>query len=234
MSTPSKPSLNPFPQENPQPTGSNWGIIIAAIIFGIATAAGVLLWRMPSIGSEKPVAQDSLPESDQPAQFIEATHSKIFSQTKDWDFFTKELESYVTELHKERESLAAKSKDLAAAELRIKAEREELFRIRKEIESMRSQLESLTTELSDVERTNLQSIAKTYSKMPPEKAVAIFAEMTESNSVKILALMKADVSAKILAQMAATKASPDSDTTLASKAAELTNRLRLYKQDPFQ
>lgn len=239
MSSPAAPSLNPFPADETPSSGSNWGIIIAAIILGIATAAGVLLWRMPSIGAEKSDSQKSESTADsnsgtQPANFIDSSHSQIFSQTKDWDFFTRELENYVNELHKERETLAAKSKDLAAAELRINAEKEELVRIRKEIESMREQLESLTTELTEVEKVNLAAIAKTYSKMEPEKAVAIFAEMTENNSVKILALMKADVSAKILGQMAATRESPDSNSTLAAKAASLTNRLRLYKQDNLE
>lgn len=229
------PSINPFPTKEPASSGSNWGIIIAAIILGIATAAGVLLLRMDSITSATKTESSAASEtSAQPENFIDAAHSKIFSQTKNWDFFTRELEIFVNELHKEREALAAQSKDLAAAELRIKAEKEELVRIRKEIESMRSQLNSLTTELTDVEKTNLASIAKTYSKMPPENAVAILSEMSENNSVKILALMKADVAAKILAQMAATKESPDSTSTLASKAADLTNRLRLYKQDEFE
>jgi flagellar motility protein MotE (MotC chaperone) len=238
MSDSPSPTLNPFPTEESSSSGSNWGIVIAAIILGIATAAGVLLWRMPSIGSEKPAAaapsSSANSASEQPANFIDASHSKIFSQSKNWDFFTRELENYVNELHKDREAIAAQSKDLGAAELRIKAEKEELVRIRKEIESMRTQLETLTTELTEVEKVNLANIAKTYSKMPPDKAVAIFSEMTENNSVKILALMKADVSAKILGQMAETKESSDSDSTLASKAAALTNRLRLYKQDDFE
>jgi flagellar motility protein MotE (MotC chaperone) len=236
MSDSPSPTLNPFPTKEPASSGSNWGIIIAAIILGIATAAGVLLWRMDSITAppQTESASTARDTSAQPENFIDATHSKIFSQTKNWDFFTRELETFVNELHKEREALAAQSKDLAAAELRIKAEKEELVRIRKEIDSMRSQLNSLTTELTEVEKINLASIAKTYSKMPPENAVAILSEMSENNSVKILALMKADVAAKILAQMAATKESPDSNSTLASKAADLTNRLRLYKQDDFE
>lgn len=241
MSDSTSPSLNPFPSDESSSNGSSWGIVIAAIILGIATAAGILFWRMDSIKSDQsPSAKDNEKSeaahtsNSQPENFINAAHSKIFSQTKNWDFFTRELENYVNELQKEREDLAAKSNDLAAAELRIKAEKEELVRIRKEIQSMREQLENLTTELTEVEKVNLAAIAKTYSKIEPEKAVAIFSEMTENNSVKILALMKADVSAKILGQMAATKESPDSDTTLASKAASLTNRLRLYKQEDIE
>jgi len=215
------PTLNPFADADEKPD-SNWMPIIAAVILGIATSAGVLMWRLPSItASSTPV------ESHTPSTI----KTKITSQSKDWDFYTAEIDNLVNELKTERENYQKKAKDFAAVELRIATEKKELVRIREEIEKMRSELTEKTTEMQASEKTNVRNLSRTYSNMKPTQAVAIISEMSDANIVKILALMKPDIQAKILAEMAKT---PDGSgiATLAPRAAKLSDQLRLLKQVP--
>ncbi|MEI8284778.1 MAG: hypothetical protein WCG52_07280 [bacterium] len=215
------PTLNPFADADEKPD-SNWMPIIAAVILGIATSAGVLMWRLPSItASSTPV------ESHTPSTI----KTKITSQSKDWDFYTTEIDNLVNELKTERENYQKKAKDFAAVELRIATEKKELVRIREEIEKMRSELTEKTTEMQASEKTNVRNLSRTYSNMKPTQAVAIISEMSDANIVKILALMKPDIQAKILAEMAKTS-DGSGNATLAPRAAKLSDQLRLLKQAP--
>ena len=219
------PTLNPF-SENDSKQGSNWGLIIVAILLGTATAAGVLLWRWPAIA-----AATATPP---PAQTSPATKTMITAQSKDWDFYTAEIDTLMTELQSERVAYEKKTKDLAAVEMRIETEKKELLRLRGEIEQMRQELTTETTQLQSAERTNVRSLARTYSNMKPTQAVAILAEMSDANIAKLLATMKSDVVAKILGEMSRTvdpAAEPGSKTTLAARAAAISNQLRLFKNE---
>jgi len=225
------PTLNPFADAEEKPA-SNWLPILAAIILGIATSAGVLMWRLPSITESVTPSTASTPST---------IKTKITSQSKDWDFYTAEIDNLVNELKTERESYEKKKNDFAAVELRIATEKKELTRIRVEIEKMRAELTAQTTEMQSSEKTNVRSLSRTYSNMKPEQAVAIISEMTDANIVKILSLMKPDIQARILSEMAKTldpsaagAPSPAGSAiaTLAPRAAKLTDQLRLLKQAP--
>ena len=124
------PTLNPFADAEEKPA-SNWMPIIAAIILGIATSAGVLMWRLPSITASSSPASSQAPST---------IRTKITSQSKDWDFYTTEIDNLVNELKTEREKYQKKAKDFDAVELRIATEKKELIRIREEIEKMRAEL----------------------------------------------------------------------------------------------
>lgn len=213
------PTLNPFSEAEQKPS-SNWGLVLLAIILGTATAAGVLLMKWPSV--------TTLP-AEPPA-----TRTKITSQSKDWDFYTAEIDNLLQELQKQRTAYEIRTKDLGAVEMRIEAEKQELLRLRGEIEKMRSELTTETTELLSTEKSNVRNLARTYSSMKPAEAVAILAQMSDPNVVKLLATMKADTVAKILGEMAKTKdpAAPiDSRTTLAARAAIISDQLRLFKNE---
>jgi flagellar motility protein MotE (MotC chaperone) len=200
------------------------------VILGTATAAGVLLLKWPSV--------TTLP-AEPPA-----TQTKIKSQSKDWDFYTAEIDNLIQELQKQRTGYEVKTKDLGAVEMRIAAEkqellrlREELLRLRGEIEKMRDDLTTQTTELVSTEKSNIRNLARSYAIMKPAEAVAILSQMSDANIVKLLATMKADIVAKILGEMAKTKdpaAPADSKTTLANRAATISDQLRLFKNDTTQ
>ena len=223
------PTLNPFSEADQKPS-SSWGLILLAVILGTATAAGVLLLKWPSV--------TTLP-AEPPA-----TQTKIKSQSKDWDFYTAEIDNLIQELQKQRTGYEVKTKDLGAVEMRIAAEkqellrlREELLRLRGEIEKMRDDLTTQTTELLSTEKSNIRNLARSYAIMKPAEAVAILSQMSDANIVKLLATMKADIVAKILGEMAKTKdpaAPADSKTTLANRAATISDQLRLFKNDTTQ
>jgi flagellar motility protein MotE (MotC chaperone) len=223
------PTLNPFSEADQKPS-SSWGLILLAVILGTATAAGVLLLKWPSVTTLPPEPP--------------ATRTKIKSQSRDWDFYTAEIDNLIQELQKERTGYEVKTKDLGAVEMRIAAEkqellrlREELLRLRGEIEKMRDNLTTQTTELLSTEKSNIRNLARSYAIMKPAEAVAILSEMSDANIVKLLATMKADIVAKILGEMAKTKdpaAPADSKTTLANRAATISDQLRLFKNETTQ
>ena len=216
------PTLNPFSEADQKPS-SSWGLILLAVILGTATAAGVLLLKWPSVTTLPPEPP--------------ATRTKIKSQSRDWDFYTAEIDNLIQELQKERTGYEVKTKDLGAVEMRIAAEKEELLRLRGEIEKMRDNLTTQTTELLSTEKSNIRNLARSYAIMKPAEAVAILSEMSDANIVKLLATMKADIVAKILGEMAKTKdpaAPADSKTTLANRAATISDQLRLFKNETTQ
>ena len=223
------PTLNPFSEADQKPS-SSWSLILLAVILGTATAAGVLLLKWPSVTTLPPEPP--------------ATRTKIKSQSKDWDFYTAEIDNLLQELQKQRTTYEVKTKDLGAVEMRIAAEkqellrlRDELLRLRGEIEKMRDDLTTQTTELLSTEKSNIRNLARSYAIMKPAEAVAILSEMSDANIVKLLATMKADVVAKILGEMAKTKdpaAPADSKTTLANRAATISDQLRLFKSENTQ
>jgi len=213
------PTLNPFPEVDEQPS-SNLLPIIAAVILGVATCAAVLLWRWPSI------QDSSSPETEK------VQRTKISSQSKDWDFYTAEIDTLINELKIQRDSYDKKFKDLSAVQLRIETEKKELIRIRSEIDKMRQDLSTQTTEMQTAEKSNLRSLARTYSNMKPSQAVAIVAEMSDENVVKMLALMKPDVVAKILGEMSRTAdGAGNATSSMAARAAKISDQLRLFKQE---
>lgn len=216
------PTLNPFPEVDEQPS-SPLIPIIAAVILGVATCAGVLLWRWPSIqGSSAPEAE-------------KVPRTKISSQSKDWDFYTAEIDTLINELKSQKESYDKKFKDLSAVQLRIDTEKKELLRIRTEIDKMRQDLTTQTTEMQTAEKSNLRNLARTYSNMKPSQAVAIVAEMSDENVVKLLALMKPDIVAKILGEMSRTAdGAGNATSSMAARAAKLSDQLRLFKQEQPQ
>lgn len=216
------PTLNPFNEADQKPS-SPWGLVLLAVILGTATAAGVLLLKWPSVTTLPPEPP--------------ATSTRIKAQSKDWDFYTAEIDNLLQELQKQRTAYEIKTKDLGAVELRIEAEKQELLRLRSEIEKMREDLTTQTTELLSTEKSNVRNLARTYASMKPSEAVAILAQMSDANIVKLLATMKADIVAKILGEMAKTKdptAPADSKATLANRAATISDQLRLFKNESAQ
>jgi flagellar motility protein MotE (MotC chaperone) len=229
------PTLNPFGAAEAEPP-SLWGPIIIAVILGIATSAAVLYWRWPTIGAKI----ENIPA---------ISKTRVTTQSKDWDYYTGEVENLMKELQEERSAYEKKTKDLAAVEMRIETEkkelvrtREELLRLRGEIESMREELSSRTTEMQESEKSNIRNLSRTYANMKPAEAVAIFVEMSDDNVAKLLAGMKNDVVAKILGEMAKTKdpkatENPTADAagaepaTLAPRAAAISEKLRLLKKE---
>jgi flagellar motility protein MotE (MotC chaperone) len=216
------PTLDPFGEAESE-SPSLWGPILIAILLGIATSAGVLYWRWPSISA-----------SGQEPSHSKATalfKTKAEAGSKNWDFYTSEVENLMKELREEKAAYEQKTRDLAAVEMRIDTEKKELLRIQNEIKNMRDELTQRTTEIQETEKNNLRSLARTYSNMKPSEAVAIISKMEDSDVAKLLAMMKNDVVAKILGEMAKTR-DPDAgdgaqNATMAERAAQISRQLQL-------
>lgn len=216
------PTLDPFGEAESE-SPSLWGPILIAILLGIATSAAVLYWRWPSIAA-----------SGQEPSHSKATtlfKTKAEAGSKNWDFYTGEVENLMKELREEKIAYEQKTRDLAAVEMRIETEKKELLRIQNEIISMREELTQRTTEIQETEKTNIRSLARTYSTMKPSEAVAIISKMEDSDVAKLLAMMKNDVVAKILGEMAKTR-DPDAgdgaqNATMAERAAQISRQLQL-------
>lgn len=143
---------------------------------------------------------------------------------KPWDFWTLEIENLATELKEQKETLKAREQTVTAREERLAADLRELEKTRQQIDTLRKEVVGKMTEFDAEESKNLKSLAKTYSELSPKAAVGIFNQMEETTAVKILYLMKSDVVSPILQEMGTS-----TDVSLAKRAAQITDRLRLVK-----
>jgi flagellar motility protein MotE (MotC chaperone) len=145
---------------------------------------------------------------------------------KGWDFWTIEIENLSNELKEERVRLKKQAEQLDQRAARLAAEEKEFAKLRADVEALRKQIADKVIEISADESKNIRSLASTYTNLTPRAAVAIFREMDDSTAVKILSLMKADVVGPIFEEMSRPTGT---DTTLARRAALLSEKLRLMK-----
>jgi flagellar motility protein MotE (MotC chaperone) len=190
---------------------SPWVAAVAGLV--LSTAVGVIhLWR----SGEVLLAHAAVP-AEQPAEL---------ETSRGWDFWTIEIENLSNELRGERERQRKLADELEQRAARVAAEELQLAKVREELEAIRSDLSAKIVEMTVEETRNLKALAQTYSNLTPRAAVAIFRELDDVMAVKILSLMKPDVVGPIFEEMSRT---PGDDGTLATRAAALSNRLRLIK-----
>jgi flagellar motility protein MotE (MotC chaperone) len=145
---------------------------------------------------------------------------------KGWDFWTIEIEHLSNELKEERVRLKKQSELLDQRSARLAAEEKEFARLRADVEALRKQIADKVIEISADESKNIRALSLTYANLTPRGAVAILREMDDSTSVKILSLMKPDIVGPIFEEMSRVAGT---DTTLARRAAMLSEKLRLMK-----
>lgn len=143
-----------------------------------------------------------------------------------WDFWTIEIDNLASELKGEKDRLRKAMEQVDQRTARLNAEQRELEKLRAEIERMRREIGDKVIEINADEARNLRSLAQTYSALSPRAAVAILRELDDITVVKILSLMKPDVVSPIFEEMSRT---PEGETTLAKRAAVLSEKLRLMK-----
>jgi hypothetical protein len=147
------PTLNPFPSHSG--AGSPIGaLVITALVLGIATAAGVLYLKWPKAAEESHASENPLA-----GIFSEARSDN----SKDWDFYTAEIDNVIQELRTAKENYENKSKDLVATQLRLEAEKEDLARLRRDIEYMQTQL---TQEIRTMTSSRPSASSPTNPKTP--------------------------------------------------------------------
>ncbi len=147
---------------------------------------------------------------------------------KGWDFWTIEIENLSNELKEERVRLRKQAEALDQRAARLAAEEKEFAKLRADVAAMRKEIADKVIEISADEQKNIRSLSQTYANLSPRAAVAIIKELDDNTAVKILSLMKADVVGPIFEEMS--KAS-GTDTVLAKRAAQLSEKLRLMKSN---
>jgi len=157
----------------------------------------------------------------------EKERAKIDSQrAHGWDFWTIEMENLESELKETKAQLQKQGDDVARRAELLKLEEQEIDRSRANVETLRREIDTQVIAIRADEMKNLRALALTYANLSPKGAVAILRELDDTTAVKILFLMKADVVGPIFEEMTRT---PSPDGTLATRAARLSERLRLMK-----
>jgi flagellar motility protein MotE (MotC chaperone) len=194
---------------------STWLLALLAIVLGVGTTAGVLIMNKDTLLHAE--AKPADPKMPLPA-----------NAPRDWVYWTDEINKLSSNLKEEREALEEREKELEQVEKRLAGEREELRKVRAELDGMRREVTENIPKIEASEKQNVKTLAKTYSTMKPQDAVAVMREIDDSSVVKILASMKADVVGAIFQEMAKAK---DADGSLAVRAARLSEQLRLMQSE---
>jgi flagellar motility protein MotE (MotC chaperone) len=152
---------------------------------------------------------------------------KATEKSKGWDFWTVEIDNLTSELKEEKARVKNEEEQLDVRTARITSDRQELENVRSELNSMHKQISDKIIEIQAVDAKNLRTLAQTYANISPHGVVAILREMDDTTAVKILSLMKPDMVGPIFEEMAKS----DSPVIDAYRAARLSERLRLVKED---
>lgn len=190
---------------------STWFIAVLALVLGLGTQIGVLVWRLQGLESEAAVE----------------THGVVIPDRVSWTFLTPEIDNLREDLQSRLAAVGLREQELDAYEKRLLAERAEVEKLKRDIEAMRTELSTTITDVQASEQKNLKTLAATYTGLTPAGALAIFRKMDDEMVVKILTFMKPDPVGQILEEMARTK---DGEGTLAGRAAALSDKLRLVRQ----
>jgi flagellar motility protein MotE (MotC chaperone) len=194
---------------------SPWIIVLLGVLLGTATTVGVIMKN-----------KDAIFVVAKPKK-VEEPHAA--NAPRDWVMRSQEVAKLVKDLQTERAALDDRRKELDQYDERVVNERKELEKVRVEVDAMRKEVTDNLPKLDASEKVNIKSLAKTYATMKPQDAVAVLREMDDSTIVKILSVMKADVVGALFEEMARTK---DLDGTLASRAAKISDQLRLLQTPP--
>ena len=190
-----------------------------AMILGFVTVAVMLQKRWPML-----------------AVVAEEKAEQMRLAPRNWDFWTLEMGALSEELIQEKEAQRIRKQDLEALSQRIQSEKAELQVIRDQITAIRNELNDSVITLLEAEKPNLKTLSRSYAAMKPAEAAPILRHMNDEMLVKLLALMKPDVVASILTQMAALKpeAGDPPNSSGSARAAKISEKLRLLKQEPSQ
>jgi flagellar motility protein MotE (MotC chaperone) len=134
-------------------------------------------------------------------------HSSEGPETKtaagpSWTFQNPEVDLLIAELKKERDAVAAKEKELNELATRLQAERTELNQLTQQVQQVQTEFDQNVTHVREGETTNLKRLAKMYSSMSPEGALAVFKALDDATLVKVLTFMKDTETAPVLEAMA--------------------------------
>jgi flagellar motility protein MotE (MotC chaperone) len=188
---------------------SGWFCAVVGTVLYLGTMAAV--WKTPVV-TPPPVA---------------AVKERAAEPKPSWEFYSPEVEQLVEDLRAQKTALATRERELKDWEARLAAEQAELKSVLAGIERKRAEFDALVVRVRDEEVANLRRLARIYSAMAPENAVAVLKEMKDDEVVKILAFMKDAQTAPILETLA------QQGPAEARRAAQITERIRVSVSAAF-
>lgn len=190
-----------------------WFLAVLALFLMLGTQIVALKLHWEQLLPEPPTAHVVV--RDEPAAFT-------------WGFSSEAIDLLKNELSSRIVSIEEREAALVEYDARLKSDRAEIEDIKRQVEIMRASLLEDIVRLEEEEKTNLKTLAKTYSTLTPAATVSIFQELDDSTVVKILFFMKADVVGQVLEQMA----TPNGGAQQVKRAARLSDMLRLFNENP--
>lgn len=186
--------------------------LAVAVILGVGTGLFMFMKAATPLVAAARAARTKTVEADKP----EAP----------WGFWTIEIENLASELKDQKATMAKREEALRQREDRLNAERQELAKQRQELEALRADIVKNLVVIQADEVRNLKSLVATYASLSPKATLTIFKEMDDTLVVKLLALMKTDVVSPLFEEMSKQAMT---DPAMAKRAAQLSEKLRLYK-----
>lgn len=159
---------------------------------------------------EKPLKASATPVEHTPEQKVAGF----------WDRHNPETDQLLKEIQTEREYLTKKAAELKDLETRLAAERAEINQITQRVAQLQFEFDQTIIRIKEEEVPNLKKLARLYSTMSIEGAIAIIRELDDLVVVKLMSFMKEDQSAPLLEAMAR------EGETQAKRAANIAEALR--------
>ena len=142
-----------------------------------------------------------------------------------WSFHAEEVDALIAELKDEQVKMETRQTELDNVAAHLNAEKEELEKTRTDVVAMQDEISTEVVQIQDSEKKNVKTLAQTYASMSPTAVVAIFRDLDEIMCVKVLSQMKPDKVGAILEEMS-------QDETMTKRAASISDKLSLMKNDP--
>jgi len=142
-----------------------------------------------------------------------------------WSFHAEEVDALIAELKDEQVKMETRQTELDKVAAHLNAEKEELEKTRTDVVAMQDEISTEVVQIQDSEKKNVKTLAQTYASMSPTAVVAIFRDLDEIMCVKVLSQMKPDKVGAILEEMS-------QDETMTKRAASISDKLSLMKNDP--
>lgn len=137
-----------------------------------------------------------------------------------WTYINPEMDVLLEELRTAKTEMTSREEDLLTLEARVQSEQAELQRSLADLTAMQQEFDQFLVQIKTEETRHLMKLARVFSTMPPDEAVAILREMGDSQLAKIMVFMKDYTAATILSLLA------QDGTEGAIRVAQLSELLR--------
>lgn len=222
---------------------------LAAVSFALSAGVGLFFGgAKPSpAGGKSPAAVRPPTKSEALLAGLAATGerppAKVSHDREQVEGLIKDLRVRMSEYERKERKLLERKKRVALAEQNLRRRAKELETLRMELVGPLMRLKNAVAELDSTrvvvakeEKVNLQRIAATYEKIPPERGATILADMCDNGQtddvVKILFYMNERCAGKLLGEMAGDDraAKPTGEVADKGRAAELTKRMQRIRE----